>query len=602
MSRFNNTMIAFLLYLCIIKIYYNNQMKTLLISFILLLPVAAAAQTDTQRQKDSLRTAIARSAGKEKLDNQLKLSLLYFPEMADDKKMDTLLTLLREMYDEAVRQGDIEKQGASLANTLIALFNKGNYDEIIRLAPDYMKKTDKPEAERFHYIIFNTYFKAYLAKGDDNTALAEAQQMYDRAQKNNDKYGMATALFCMSDMYGRQERCDEQEKYLRQSIDLWKTLGDKTLGKLTEACFQLCMSLRGQQRYDEALITAAEFEKTVSRYEEYTKAEQLTSRHNLYTAYMMIYMDKKDFDRAEIYCNKIDNIPFGRESEFLVVKARAQIFNARKQYDKALQMTDSAMTFTVTAAEQNIVRGIKMQILADMRGAGDVYNLANEYLKVQDSIHTATYNKNLDELRTQYEVDKITAQKERNRNYFLFALGGCILLLLVLAIWIYYSRQIERKNRTLAQQIKALTAHQEASDNEMLAKTSFITEGKREENAEDGVYPESRMDKLCIAIRDALLKNKIYRNSALTRDMLVERLGTNRELFVKAFQYCFAISFTDYINNLRLKDAVTLLEQSDLSVEEISEKIGFGTVRTFQRQFLAKHNLTPQNYRKMVNM
>jgi len=264
-------------------------MKSLLIVFILLLPVAAAAQNSNQRQKDSLRTAIAKSAGKEKLDSQLKLALLYFPETADDKKMDTLLTLYRQINDEAVRQGDIKSQEAALGNTLIALFNKGNYDEIIRLAPEYMEKTDKPEAERFHYVIFNTYFKAYLAKGDDNTALAEAKQMYDRAQKNSDKYGMATALFCMSDLYGRQERCDEQEKYLRQSIELWKTLGDKNLGKLTEACFQLCMSLCGQQKYDDALQAAAEFEKVVIRYEEYLKAEQLTARHNLYTVYMIIY-------------------------------------------------------------------------------------------------------------------------------------------------------------------------------------------------------------------------------------------------------------------------------------------------------------------------
>ena len=109
-------------------------MKTFLISLILLLPIAATAQTDNQRQKDSLRTAITKSTGKEKLENQDKLIRLYFTETADDKKMDTLLTLFRQMYDEAIRQKDIDKQGFVLANNLTALLNKGNYDEVMLMA------------------------------------------------------------------------------------------------------------------------------------------------------------------------------------------------------------------------------------------------------------------------------------------------------------------------------------------------------------------------------------------------------------------------------------------------------------------------------------
>jgi AraC-type DNA-binding domain-containing proteins len=79
---------------------------------------------------------------------------------------------------------------------------------------------------------------------------------------------------------------------------------------------------------------------------------------------------------------------------------------------------------------------------------------------------------------------------------------------------------------------------------------------------------------------------------------MIERIGTNKELFVDAFQYCFGLSFPEYINFLRLKDAITLLEESDLSIEEISERVGFGTVRTFQRQFQAKYNMSPKDYRK----
>jgi len=79
---------------------------------------------------------------------------------------------------------------------------------------------------------------------------------------------------------------------------------------------------------------------------------------------------------------------------------------------------------------------------------------------------------------------------------------------------------------------------------------------------------------------------------------MVQRMGTNRELFIEAFLFCFKMSFPDYVNSLRLKDAVALLEQSDPSIEDISHQTGFGTIRTFRWQFQAKYNITPKDYRK----
>jgi AraC-like DNA-binding protein len=35
-------------------------------------------------------------------------------------------------------------------------------------------------------------------------------------------------------------------------------------------------------------------------------------------------------------------------------------------------------------------------------------------------------------------------------------------------------------------------------------------------------------------------------------------------------------------------------------MEEISEKVGFGTVKTFRRQFQAKYNMLPKIYRNLT--
>ncbi|MBQ9085973.1 MAG: AraC family transcriptional regulator [Clostridia bacterium] len=58
------------------------------------------------------------------------------------------------------------------------------------------------------------------------------------------------------------------------------------------------------------------------------------------------------------------------------------------------------------------------------------------------------------------------------------------------------------------------------------------------------------------------------------------------------------IGFNDYINSLRISTACKLLSQTDKSVTEISEQVGFNTLRTFNRAFLKDMEMTPSAYRQ----
>ena len=64
------------------------------------------------------------------------------------------------------------------------------------------------------------------------------------------------------------------------------------------------------------------------------------------------------------------------------------------------------------------------------------------------------------------------------------------------------------------------------------------------------------------------------------------------------FSQKLKISFSDYVNSLRLDEAVRLLEQTSHSMEEIAERSGFPTVRTFNRVFRKKFDISPSEYRK----
>lgn len=53
----------------------------------------------------------------------------------------------------------------------------------------------------------------------------------------------------------------------------------------------------------------------------------------------------------------------------------------------------------------------------------------------------------------------------------------------------------------------------------------------------------------------------------------------------------------DYINKFRLEQAITLIKITDLTFTEISDQIGFTTLRYFSTAFKQYTGLTPTQYK-----
>jgi flagellar biosynthesis/type III secretory pathway M-ring protein FliF/YscJ len=109
------------------------------------------------------------------------------------------------------------------------------------------------------------------------------------------------------------------------------------------------------------------------------------------------------------------------------------------------------------------------------------------------------------------DMKLVNAEKDKIHRSFLFALS-IVVLLLIIAVLIFINHlQIRRKNISLVAQIKELQELQQIKEDELLQKNTFETP---ETDAAE-LCPESRKDKICIALRDLLLKDKIYRNETL---------------------------------------------------------------------------------------
>lgn len=80
-------------------------------------------------------------------------------------------------------------------------------------------------------------------------------------------------------------------------------------------------------------------------------------------------------------------------------------------------------------------------------------------------------------------------------------------------------------------------------------------------------------------------------------DDVAKGLHLSKSSVSHIFSNNLSINFCDYMNSLRLSDAVKLLKNKEFSITEISFMSGFSTIRTFNRAFKRKYGITPTEYR-----
>lgn len=86
----------------------------------------------------------------------------------------------------------------------------------------------------------------------------------------------------------------------------------------------------------------------------------------------------------------------------------------------------------------------------------------------------------------------------------------------------------------------------------------------------------------------------------ITLDDIAEKLHLSKYHISHLFNEKLSINFNTYINMLRVNMACELLENTDKKIADISEEVGFGSIRSFNRAFLDIIKETPQKYRSNI--
>ncbi len=79
---------------------------------------------------------------------------------------------------------------------------------------------------------------------------------------------------------------------------------------------------------------------------------------------------------------------------------------------------------------------------------------------------------------------------------------------------------------------------------------------------------------------------------------LADEVNFSKTYFIKRFNLLFDMSPMKFINLRRIERSKSLIEQTELSLSEIAQKCGFGSLHYFSRIFKNFEGIAPNEYRK----
>lgn len=85
---------------------------------------------------------------------------------------------------------------------------------------------------------------------------------------------------------------------------------------------------------------------------------------------------------------------------------------------------------------------------------------------------------------------------------------------------------------------------------------------------------------------------------SLSLEILSQEFGFSRYSISRMFSEKLNTSFPDYVNSKRLECARSMLTNTNLHVSRIAEASGFGSTRTFFREFRDYYGITPGDFRR----
>ena len=288
-----------------------------------------------------------------------------------------------------------------------------------------------------------------------------------------------------------------------------------------------------------------------------------------------------------------------------VYAAMGRLAESDKMIARGMEMSDS-LSILSSIPPLLRQRADNFERRGDYRRALEAYK---DYKEVCDSTYADLRERQVNELRVQYDIDRREHEADMHRLRLRDERRKTAILLISLLsamgimamLWVSYRRQKHLYRNIVIANRDAL-----AREQELLARLGEVTSssgGRVTADADSPVTNAQKTDGIFERLRELMEDDEVYRDSALTREKLAEMLGTNRTYLSQLIADHTGKGYYQFVNGYRIKKAVMILSGaagSDYPLKALAADLGFKSMSTFYKTFQEGVGMTPSAYRDIA--
>lgn len=382
------------------------------------------------------------------------------------------------------------------------------------------------------------------------------------------------------------------------------------------ACNRKINALNELHRYDEIITLGQRILDRLNHYEQHAKDYAEDSYRLSWSDHPNDRDRYLDFSRAQawgfmaIAYSHTQNPPKGEESTYLSLAKKylslfdnsgyGKTFSARRMiapaqmalgmYDEALVTYDELerrMAGDTLNEDYAIILRSRAIVARDKGNFAEALGYQTRYANlskaVSDSLHRSEahdYAARYHAQEQQLEIQEKQSEAERSH---IISIAATVLAVLAIAFAFYFFRQrriVSEKNRALVRMI-----------NSMQPKS---IDSSTVNNANSELFEH---------IDTAIRSERLYANIGLQRQDICDHFNINRHTLNDLLaEFAGGLSFPQYVNNLRLEEALRLLrDEPNKIISVIASEVGFSSAN-LREQFKRKYGMTPAEYRQNMNI
>lgn len=427
---------------------------------------------DLQKEsKDNLlRTYLASPADSTRLEALYKLALF-------DQLTPTFIYYENKLLEEATIQKNIRYQSAATYGHVVYYYNRLDQKH----TEQWLHKLELL-AEQNNY--YGHYFKGkkmliefYIISQKIELALKESQDMYDKAEKLNNKNGMREACLCLLTGYFNTLRYKEGLAALNKAFELTgpdiSTMDHVDLLTKAVLTYSYLRDNENLYRYLNQLEEAKEkLRKETNLTNGYFNLYLLIDlQYSLY--YTRCQQPEKAWEhlqKAEEYLSPSTFLPY----QLTRLAAYAEYYQLIKDYDKALVYLDDAIQLIAPISPEDVqIYGLqKADLLVKMGRPDEALPLYKQITKTKDSLYTAFSASQIEQIQSMYNMDNLILLKEkRQKTFHRICLATSLVIILVL---IFFNLRIYSNRKKLQQDEKEMRKLASIAEEANEVKSRFL--------------------------------------------------------------------------------------------------------------------------------